>query len=662
MADQDTDGFHIKGLLINFIHYYWPELIENGKFLYDFIKPIVRLQAKRGKEIKDFYNMQDFEQYIKTNDMSVWQKPKYYKGLGTFTALQSKQLFRNMKKHLVEYKHDESSTSNILLAFAKNNADKRKAWVSREVETIEYKDSDNKVEISEFINQEFVLFSMADNVRSIPSIMDGLKPGQRKVLYSAFKKNLKKEVKVSQLAGFVSESSAYHHGEKSLEGTIVNMARFYVGGNNVNLFKPNGQFGTKILNGNDSASPRYIFTVLQPYTRSIFKPADDKILQYVVDDGQKVEPVYYAPVFPTVLMNGADGIGTGYSTGVPSYNPVDIIENLKMLIKEGPEKVQFKDMYPWYRFFKGQVKPNLTKTSFQIIGTYQRIGATKMVRITELPVGMSIHAYKEYLTKLMLETKEYLSKKGKKPAMLIHDFKENHTSKFSTKYGGEIHDINFTVNFANMEELEQSLKLPYKFLNAMKLITTVHTTNMVLHDSNGVLKRYKNVNEIMVEYYRTRYRLYELRKKFELKVLKRDLKIKQEKVRYIDIFDEKIYKQSDEKQLQVLTDMEFKRIFPMKFGNNGDGYDGDSVEEAEVDASTSTEDAEASFKGYEYLRDMKNKQMTTKYIEVLKKDIKIAKRAYKTLRDKTIEDIWIEDLDELDLSDGPLQTDATHTH
>ena len=163
---------------------------------------------------------------------------------------------------------------------------------------------------------------MADNIRSIPSMADGLKPGQRKVMYGCFKRNLKAEIKVAQLAGYVSEKTAYHHGEQSLTMTIVGLAQNFVGSNNINLLEPAGQFGTRIAvsrrdyvadgqGGKDAASARYIFTNLPRITRTIFHPADDALLNYTYEDGAKIEPEYYLPTVPLVLINGAEGIGTG---------------------------------------------------------------------------------------------------------------------------------------------------------------------------------------------------------------------------------------------------------------------------------------------------------------------------------------------------------------
>lgn len=173
---------------------------------------------------------------------------------------------------------------------------------------------------------------MADNVRSIPSVADGLKPGQRKVIWACFKRKLKKEIKVdnlfirlstlilscsttqvAQLVGYISEHAAYHHGEQSLTMTIVNLAQDYVGSNNLNLLLPNGQYGTRDQGGKDHASARYIFTEPAPITRTIFHPADDPLLNYLKEDNDQIEPEWYLPVVPLVLVNGAEGIGTGLS-------------------------------------------------------------------------------------------------------------------------------------------------------------------------------------------------------------------------------------------------------------------------------------------------------------------------------------------------------------
>lgn len=202
--------------------------------------------------------------------------------------------------------------------------------------------------MSDFINKELILFSMADNIRSIPSVADGLKPGQRKVLFGCFKRKLVKEIKVAQLAGYVSEKTAYHHGEVSLTQTIVGLAQTFVGSNNINLLMPNGQFGTRAQGGKDAASARYIFTNVPRMTRALFHPHDDPILNYQVEDDMGIEPDVYLPVVPLVLIDGADGIGTGWSTSIPNYNPVDIVDNIRRKMNDEP----LVKMIPWFRGFR----------------------------------------------------------------------------------------------------------------------------------------------------------------------------------------------------------------------------------------------------------------------------------------------------------------------
>merc|ERR1711871_412095 len=213
--------------------------------------------------------------------------------------------------------------------FNKKRADDRKMWLGN-YNRKDYLNTDNQlVPYEEFVNREMKHFSKYDNDRSIPNLVDGLKLSLRKILYSAFKKNLNKEIKVAQFSGYVSEHSGYHHGEASLNAAIVGLAQNFVGSNNINLFQPNGQFGTRLQGGKDSASERYIFTQLNKITRYIFRQEDDPILSYLDDDGLSVEPIYYVPIIPMVLINGSKGIGTGFSTDILSYNIQLIIAYLK---------------------------------------------------------------------------------------------------------------------------------------------------------------------------------------------------------------------------------------------------------------------------------------------------------------------------------------------
>ncbi|CAG8572361.1 6312_t:CDS:10 [Acaulospora colombiana] len=348
---------------------------------------------------------------------------------------------------------------------------------------------------------------MADNVRSIPSVLDGLKPGQRKVLFCCFKRNLTKEIKVIQLAGYVSEHSAYHHGEASLHSTIVTMANNFVGSNNINLLEPSGQFGSRIQGGKDSASPRYINTRLNPLTRLIFSPHDDDLLKYLNDDGSDIEPEWYLPIIPMVLVNGSEGIGTGWSTSIPNFNPREIVANLRRLM-DGKE---LEPMHPWYRGFRGKIE-KVSSDRYKTCGILERdTGIENIVHVTELPIKIWTQNYENDLKKLMPE--------------------DNKTIGIIKGY----HDVstlwrpNFEVILEDhiVEESDEDLE------KRLKMSSTLTTSNMVCFDREGRLKKYSSPGEILEEFYHLRLEYYYKRKDYLLKRLELDCKKLQNKNRFI---------------------------------------------------------------------------------------------------------------------------------
>jgi DNA topoisomerase II len=351
MADQDHDGSHIKGLVINFIHHFWPSLIKLKNFMKEFITPIIKV--RKGDQCQSFFTMGEYEQWCKnTKDISKYSI-KYYKGLGTSTSKEAKEYFKNINVHKIDFHYSgQKDDDAIELAFSKKLAEKRKEWLA-DSNRQDYVDHSKKtLNYNDFVHKELVHFSIQDCNRAIPSVMDGLKPSQRKILYSCFKRNLTKEIKVAQLAGYVSEHSAYHHGEASLCQTIINMAQNFVGSKNINLLMPLGQFGSRHLGIKEAASPRYIYTCLNKITRSLFKEQDDPILEYLEEEGMKIEPKFYAPIIPLILVNGAEGIGTGWATKIPCYNPLQIVENIKLHL-DGKE---MQNLNPWFKGYQGQVE------------------------------------------------------------------------------------------------------------------------------------------------------------------------------------------------------------------------------------------------------------------------------------------------------------------
>merc|ERR1719193_1696469 len=426
MTDQDQDGSHIKGLVINFIHHNWPSLLKLP-FMEEFITPIVKVT--KGNQSLCFYSLPEFVEWKDaTENWATW-KIKYYKGLGTSTSKEAKEYFSDMVRHKIKFNYSgQTDDQSITLAFSKKAVDQRKEWLTdwmeegkrrKELNLPEvylYEKDTRAVNYTDFINKELVLFSNMDNERSIPSLVDGFKPGQRKVMYTCLKENLsKKEIKVAQLAGKVAEKSAYHHGEVSLMGTIIGLAHNFIGSNNINLLQPIGQFGTRLSGGKDSASPRYIFTQMSPLARHIFHENDEPLLKNNYDDNLKIEPEWYIPIIPMVLVNGADGIGTGWMTKMPNFNPREIVANIRRLIRGDELKV----MKPWFKGFKGTIEP-LDDQRFVVNGEIATLSDTKL-EITELPVRTWTSAYKE-----MLET---MLQGNEKTPSLMQDYKDYNTDK-----------------------------------------------------------------------------------------------------------------------------------------------------------------------------------------------------------------------------------------
>lgn len=252
-------------------------------------------------------------------------------GLGTSTSDEGRAYFKNLKANMKNFVYSSNTTNSLDLVFKPERIADRKEWLRAAGTKAGYTEDD--VSYEDFVNSDLIEFSAYNTFRSIPSVVDGLKPTQRKVLYTCLMKNITNDVKVVQLAGAVADLTAYHHGDKPLLNTIIKMAQNFVGSNNVPLLFPSGQFGTRHSGGDDAASPRYIFTRLSPITKFIFREEDTAILQNASEDGKIVEPVHYLPVIPMLLVNGGFGVGTGWSTNVPLYNPITVTRHVANIVR-----------------------------------------------------------------------------------------------------------------------------------------------------------------------------------------------------------------------------------------------------------------------------------------------------------------------------------------
>ncbi|XP_016378391.1 DNA topoisomerase 2-alpha [Sinocyclocheilus rhinocerous] len=625
MTDQDQDGSHIKGLLINFIHHNWPSLLRHN-FLEEFITPIIKASNK--KQELAFYSIPEFNEWKEKQSSTKSWKIKYYKGLGTSTSKEAKEYFSDMTRHRIPFKYSGPADDEaITLAFSKKMVDERKEWLTsfminrrqrREHNLPEeylYGQETSSLSYHDFINKELVLFSNSDNERSIPCLVDGLKPGQRKVLFCCFKRNDKREVKVAQLAGSVAEMSAYHHGEVSLMMTIVGLAQNFVGSNNLNLLQPLGQFGTRLHGGKDSASPRYIFTMLSPLARLLFPAVDDNLLKYNFDDNLRVEPEWYIPIIPLVLANGGEGIGTGWASRIPNYDVREIINNIRrMLNGEDP-----LPMLPSYKGFKGTID-ELAKNQYVNNGEVAIIDSTT-IEITELPIKTWTQTYKENVLEAMLNGTE------KVPA-LITDYKEYHTDT----------TVRFVIKMTEERLREAEAAGPHKVFKLQNLLTC---HSMVLFDHVGSLKKYESVQDILKDFFELRMKYYVLRKDWLLGMLGAESAKLSNQARFIleKIQGTLVIENKPKKELiRMLQQMGYDSD-PVKAWKDAQEKDAEEDEDEEE-----KEKEETSGPDYNYLLSMPMWYLTKEKKDELCRQRDAKTTELNTLKMKAPADLWKEDL------------------
>jgi DNA topoisomerase-2 len=483
MLTHNCFGISIKGLLINFIHKMWPELLELG-FCYEFITPIVK--ATKGKVIKEYYDIDKYKR-DKVNDKLNGFTIKYYKGLGTITAPEIKEMFKNIDKHLIKFKFiDKRDSDKIDLVFNKTRANERKEWMTNYKGEILPDKFGKPNNINDFIDTEFIQFSNYDNIISIPHLIDGFKPSQRKIMFGAFKRNLKAETKVAQFGAYVAEQTHYAHGESNMYGTIINMAQDFVFSNNISMFIPKGNFGSR-RDPKSAASPRYIYTYLNPITSLIFRKEDEQILNYLYEDVDRIEPEYFLPIIPTLLVNGTSGIGTGWSTDVPKYDPMALIQVIQKKLTRPDIKYAIN---PSYNKWNGDLDWDAERNTYISKGIFTLSKNKLQVLITELPVDVSTDKYISILDKLCDDK-------------IIKTYLDNSTD--------ELVHITITLNAGTKINNLESL---------LKLTANISINNMNTFLDNKIVK-WNTAEELLNTWFDLRLQYYIKRKESYIKILEK---------------------------------------------------------------------------------------------------------------------------------------------
>lgn len=629
MTDQDVDGSHIKGLLMNLFHTDWPSLLHLN-FLCCLMTPL--LKVTRSKQTLCFYSESEYEAWKSTKtdvEMRGW-RTKYYKGLGTSTAIEAREYFANM--NTVDFEWDDAADGHLDLAFNKKRADDRKGWLQTydRARHLAIARGGARVGYTRFVNDELIHFSNADNIRSLPHVMDGLKPSQRKILWAALKRNLVTEIRVAQLAGYVSEHAAYHHGEASLNGAIVGMAQNFVGSNNINLLCPNGQFGTRLQGGSDAASPRYIHTALEPMVRALIKKDDDAVLRYMDDDGIHVEPESYMPVVPLLLINGALGIGTGFSTTVLPYNPRDIIDVLRGRLNGRLQDLNTQQLVPWWFGFQGPVYGAADGKTWTTKGLYTfEDDDAAVIRIRELPVGTWTKDYKAFLDDMLVAQEDAAkaynaaakkggkNDKGKdipKPQVWLKSYEEAYN------------DIDACfILYMDHDAYHEARAYSAEFESRFKLISSFKTSNMVAFNTHGIIHRYNGVGEVLEDFYNERHSVYARRKAYQLNELERVRVELEARLTFVRAVVEKrlvIADAEDEQLLEGLLSLGVPAL--------------------------SAQDDPRDLKGYDYLLRMRVDRLKAASIAELQQEVAKSREAYDTLISMTVEQLWLHELEDFE--------------
>ncbi len=604
LTDADLDGSHIKCLIVNLFHVWWPNILKLN-YIQTLRTPIVVIT--KGKNKKEFYTEGDYNKWKAENNQNNWSV-KYYKGLGTSSKQDAQNIFLQFNNLRIDYYYNDDKCDNaIVLAFEKDKnikskntvklTDQRKEWLQTYNKNIYIDSSVNKISYKDLIDKELIHFSIYDNMRSIPNMIDGLKPSQRKIMHYMIEKgSTTKEIKVAQLSGYVSAETNYHHGEASLQQAIISLAQNFVGTNNLSFLMPLGNFGSRYTAG-DAASPRYIFTKLSSYTPLIFDNRDKPLLDYIIDDGDKVEPEYFVPIIPTVLVNGVVGIGTGYSTNIPPFNPVDIIKNIYNFLDNKP----FQKIKPYFKGFNGTIEINDFDNKYVCKGVYKRIGPTT-IQITELPVGTWITGYKQFLES-MIE-----SNNDKKNNTIVLKDVVNKTKDDSN-------GILIEIEFKNKDDIDKMINNE-TFEKEMKLTKQISINNMCLFNNKSILVKYDTIDDILTEFCNIRLNFYKKRKEYILKLLEEELKILKSKMKFINDYMNDIiiiHKKSKSEILKQLDDKQYHKV--------------DNT--------------------YDYLIRLPIVSLSKDKIEELQNIIDSKTIEYKDLKSKDIKTMWKDDLEKL---------------
>ena len=507
LADNTADGAYAKSLFMNFIDYFWPSLSKINGFISDIKIPMCQIQQKETLIPISFHSMSEYESWKQSNDTKLYTEPQFYYKLESLNQKEIENLFEDFESNLVTYYNDMNDEINMELAFGKGTTYLRKIWLGENDKILTTDPNERHVSYANFINTDVKQYYYDNIKRAIPSVCDGLKPSSRKILsallHPAFLK--KREMRLDLFSLYTAEKMAYLHGNTTLQNIIIEMAKLH----NINW-----------LLSMDNNNIR-----LGELTPFVFNKTDECVYEYEFYEHNQIEPRFFSPIICTVLANGAEGISTAFSTSIPSFNPQDIINNLRLLLANDKPYT----MLPWYKGFGGTIVPT-EPGKYDIFGTYEILNKNTCV-ITELPVGIEISRYEEYLNNL-------------REGQLLKSWIREQQTRFTLVFtDGKLQELIDTDGI----------------IKKLRLVTHISTNNMHLFDSQHKIKKFDTAESILIEYYHFRLNTYNKRIACYSRLLVHELKLVDQKIKFVEYFANGNLKLESD-MIQQLTNYDFEKI------------------------------------------------------------------------------------------------------
>ena len=436
------------------------------------------------------------------------------------------------------------------------------------------------MKISTFFENDYVDQASYDNLRKIASLVDGQKNSSRKIIYTILEKNIKDEIKVSQLGSKVAEFAEYLHG--NLDGVIVNLAQNFPGTNNIPLLTREGNFGTRFAQ--EASASRYIYTYGSKEFFQLFNKNDNNILVKQYFEGEQIEPMFYLPTLPLLLINGSEGVSSGFAQKILSRDPQKIKKAIKQTLEGSVYNTNL--LTPYFEGFNGVVQQGENQQQWLIKGIVQRKSINK-VEISEVPVGYDLKGYISVLDDL----------EDKKIIQSYKDKSENDKFLFEV-----------TINSKDLKEWDDDT-----LLNKLKLIKKVSENYTCMNELNKI-QVFENASEILKRYVDIKLDFLQKRKDYQIETLSSDIKFDFSKYLFIKNIVENKLIINKRKKSDIEIDMDKIENILRKDGS------------------------------FDYLLNMNILSLTEERMQKLQDDIKSKKDQLDALSKQDIKDIWLEEL------------------